>query len=335
MQSMFFPYTKVDKKNETNGGIHLQFVEKQGLTEQELADIRKLEERCNREEGIRLKLNWMTLQTRPAGETNDFLAYESGELVGFLGLYCFHSTEAEISGMVHPDYRRRGVFTSLVQAVKEECRRRGVPKLIFICQHRSVSGKAFLQALGAEYAFSEHWMEMTWADPREEQVQGREEEKPESELVRRNEQHSCREDAERGALRLHKATIDDLDIIVDLVSQGFEMSPEDSLDFVKRTLNDETEATYLSERDGEIIGNIRVSLEEGGAFLYGFCMRPDVRGHGYGRQTLAAIIDLVRREHGVRRFLLEVETKNDRALGLYESCGFRSQNVNDYYTLLI
>lgn len=77
-----------------------------------------------------------------------------------MGLYQFNSHEIEISGMVHPNYRRRGIFTELVKAAKEEIRQRGVSKLIYMNQKGSASGQLFLEALGAIYTFSEYWMKI-------------------------------------------------------------------------------------------------------------------------------------------------------------------------------
>ncbi|HZR41481.1 MAG TPA: hypothetical protein VFB12_15265 [Ktedonobacteraceae bacterium] len=73
----------------------------QGLTQDELVDIERLATICNTYDGLDLKLNWNILRSRPLDETNDFLYYEHGMLVGFLPLFSFSLREAEISGMVH------------------------------------------------------------------------------------------------------------------------------------------------------------------------------------------------------------------------------------------
>jgi ribosomal protein S18 acetylase RimI-like enzyme len=58
------------------------------------------------------------------------------------------------------------------------------------------------------------------------------------------------------------------------------------------------------------------------AFLYDIEVDEEHRGAGYGRALLAASEDLVR-SHGVSRFELNVFGGNTRALGLYESAGYR------------
>ena len=97
-----------------------------GLLQAELKEIQQLAQLCNQADGIRLKLNWDMLMERSSEVTNDFLFYSDGILIGFLGIYIFKSTEAEISGMVHPDYHHQGTvsFSALVEAAKQVCKER-------------------------------------------------------------------------------------------------------------------------------------------------------------------------------------------------------------------
>jgi GNAT superfamily N-acetyltransferase len=133
-------------------------VKKQGLTQTELAEIPLLADTCNAYEGLDLKLNWDTLEKREQDQTNDFLYYEDGALVGFLPLFSFNSTEAEISGMVHPDYRRRGIFTALFCEARAECQCRGFSKILLIVESASSAGQAFAHSLGTSYGFAEYAM---------------------------------------------------------------------------------------------------------------------------------------------------------------------------------
>ncbi|MBG9791344.1 hypothetical protein ABD76_01875 [Paenibacillus dendritiformis] len=130
------------------------------LDAQQLAAIRQLADLCNEHDGIILKLNWEMLQDRKDDAIIAFLYYAGGQVVGFLGLYQFRSSEVEVSGMVHPQYRRQGIFGKLVRAAQEECIRRNTGKLIFICERRSDSGRAYAESEGARYNFSEYWMQL-------------------------------------------------------------------------------------------------------------------------------------------------------------------------------
>lgn len=111
----------------------------QGLSQVELAAIEQLMQVCNAHEGLDLKINLQMLHLRPHNEINDFLYYEQDVLVGFLGLYAFNPYEAEISGMVHPKYRRKGIFTILFRAAFAVSQRRNIPRMLLIVEHASPS----------------------------------------------------------------------------------------------------------------------------------------------------------------------------------------------------
>ncbi|MGV2806599.1 GNAT family N-acetyltransferase, partial [Clostridium perfringens] len=79
----------------------------------------------------------------------------------------------------------------------------------------------------------------------------------------------------------------------------------------------------------ETVGKLRVSREDGQAWIYGFSILPEYQGRGIGRKALRQVV----KEQSSAGFTvhLEVETRNDHALRLYESVGFKSVHVQDYY----
>ncbi|NOU90474.1 GNAT family N-acetyltransferase [Paenibacillus sp. LMG 31460] len=286
-----------------------------GLSPLELEGVRKLWEVCNSHDHIEIKLNWSTLSDRPSGVTNDFLFYQNDRLVGFLAIYCFMSTEVEISGMVHPEARRQGIFGQMVQTAIAECRRREVPKLIFINERGSESGKAFLTNLGAAYSFSEYVME----------------------LQEQAAETSQALDSENSiAIRL--ADAQDTELLVKLNMSGFDMSESDTREYVTQTITGDKERTWIVElgEQREPIGKIGAMVEaEESGFIYGFCVMPAYRGKGYGRRILSQTITELKQLDHASFIKLEVSVENEKALGLYESCGFRTKNANDYYVLLL
>src|SRR5437660_12064453 len=107
-------------------------VKKQILTEAEATAIEQLITTCNNYEGLHMRIDVGALRQRAGNEANDFLYYEDDYLVGYLYVEGWGSRDREIAGMVHPDYRRRGIFSSLLAAAKEECYQRDVRKLIIV-----------------------------------------------------------------------------------------------------------------------------------------------------------------------------------------------------------
>ncbi|WHY71562.1 GNAT family N-acetyltransferase [Fictibacillus enclensis] len=86
--------------------------------QQQLSEIKKLQQQCEAEENLQLKLNWDMLEQRDGNRKEDFFHYEEGELCAFLGIYGFGS-KAELCEMVLPACRRKGIFTKLLKEAIE------------------------------------------------------------------------------------------------------------------------------------------------------------------------------------------------------------------------
>ncbi|MFC0215561.1 GNAT family N-acetyltransferase [Paenibacillus chartarius] len=276
---------------------------KRGFSERELNDIRALQQACEVYDGIRLKLNWSLLQKRGAEAPGDALFYEQGKLIGFAALYAFYSHEAELTGMVHPEKRRRGIFGQLAGTLENAALEQGFRDLIWFCPRASAAGRRFLEAKGVPYVYSEYVME-------------------------RGEDAGTA--APAAVLQLRQAGHSDLALLAKLNSSGFEMTMEEGLELALKSMSD-MERCYIAEVDGEAVGKINVLCEAGRAHLFAFVVSAEKRGMGYGRAMLSSVIELMQTERGLRRFSLEVAASNERALGLYRSCGFETVSIMDYY----
>ncbi|MFD2369770.1 GNAT family N-acetyltransferase [Brevibacillus sp. GCM10020057] len=278
--------------------------EKSKLSADELAAVKQLVNVCNEHDGIDLKVNPDMLANRSGTHTEDFLCYVGEQLVGFLGMYVFHGGEAEVSGMVHPDYRRRGIFRALQARAAKHCRTRNIPHQLFIVQRASKSGKACMEQLGASYQFSEYWMDLDSGKTA----------KPAADI------------------ELRAAGPEDVETVIRLNVHGFQMDEARAREMSIRVEQEADARTFLIFTDGKPIGKISAKVTDGEGFIYGFCVHPDHQGKGYGRRALARTIELIRAQ-GAERMSLEVASENSGALGLYESCGFVVRSANDYYKL--
>jgi len=275
------------------------------LTSEELEQIQSLEQTCTAHDGFALKLNWSMLRSRNGHEPQDYLYYQDGELIAFLGLYSFGSEEVEVSGMVHPSYRRQGIFRGMLTEAIADCRSRKFSRVLLIVTGASDTGKAFATGLGAEYSFSEYYMERIHA--------------PSQQAVL--------------PIRLRPVALSDLELLAQLNADGFSMSIEDAREYVRQTLEKNKETTYVAELEGTSIGKISVRLDEKQAFYYGFVVANELRGRGYGRAILQKTMEFAEEELQKTHHSLEVAAKNESALHLYRSCGFESVRSIEYYQI--
>ncbi|KON87599.1 hypothetical protein AF332_12670 [Sporosarcina globispora] len=271
------------------------------LTTKQLNDIQSLQQICEKTGNIKLKLNWDTLRSRPEEEENDYFQYDNtGKLIGFLALYNFGGP-VELCGMVHPDYRRNGVFTSLFK--QAEIQFAQARKLLINAPAASQSAKGFLKSLRCTYSFSEYQMKR---------------------------HKSAGMGIVNPGVTIRKAKRSDLVFINHLDTACFNIPEHEAEAFNNKIFDCENESTFIIEYKSEKAGKIRIQKEEDATWIYGFAVDPSLQGKGIGRGTLTKVVN---HEHskGINWVHLEVAAENDHALSLYKSCGFEPYGTQDYY----
>ena len=272
-----------------------------GLTDSALEAIEDLERRVLANDGGRLKLEWATLRTPPTDDVRALLWWEYDTLLGFLGIYGFGWPTLELTGMVDPQQRRRGIGRSLLEAALPLCRARGCERLLLVVPRVSLPGRELATSLGATHDHSEHALTLSKRPA---------------------------DGAGDPALHLREATKADLPALSALFLDGFGEARLDGTG----TLTDQQSRTLMIDRDGETIGTLRVTNDGYLARVYGFVVASQWRGRGVGREALERVCrDLF--DAGADSVGLEVEVANDHALGLYTSVGFEPVATEDYYAL--
>jgi len=90
-----------------------------------------------------------------------------------------------------------------------------------------------------------------------------------------------------------------------------------------RATPNETQATFVEERDGALIAIVAAFIGEDPetAYLVGMWVAPEVRGTGVAVRLVERVLDWAR-EHRRTRVVLSVKRGNEAAVGLYAKCGF-------------
>ncbi len=288
-----------DNKNKSG------LIAKSTLTPDEIAEISRLIDICNAHDGLRMRIGLDTLRERRSDETNDFLFYADGQLVGYLEADSYGGQEKELTGMVHPDFRRQGIFTTLFTAAKAELQRRRVQKLIFVCEHKSESGRAFLATTGAQLAYSEHEMWLGTFHERGRRTEG---------------------------LSMRRAGMEDIDTIVSFLATD-SGNVKGVREWVTELMGKPDQFWFfLATLKGQPLGTVRLDFMDELIGIYAFEVRLGYRGLGYGREMLEQLIYIAKGQSN-KPIMLDVETNNTNAIGLYLSCGFEIKTTYDYYEL--
>ncbi len=271
-----------------------------GLRQTRLDAIRDLEELCGEGGRVHIMLNWAMLERRDASESNDLFYFENGFLAGYLGLFGYskNAPELEASGMVAPDFRRRGIFRTLLGAAEREAGRRGAEKLVLAADCGEPSGAAFACSCG-------------YAPER-------------TELMMRCESDGW-EPAGEYALMFRKASLRDAKELAYLDMLCFGLPPEQANGFYEEGLHGDI---YIAQQDGRPVGKVGVADEETGS-IFGLAVAPGCRRRGYGREILDFVLGHI--FENSRSATLEVDERNRAAIALYESAGFETQTRFCYF----
>lgn len=266
-------------------------------------DVLQLQQCCEKTDGISLKLNWDMLEEHAIDDGTHLFEIRDGKLAAFLGRY-FFGGKLEICGMVHPNYRRAGIFTKLLLNGLDDATLATTSEILLNAPANSLSAKPFLDTVSCKYEMSEYQMKYA----------------PESdELTTINTDVSLRQ-----------ATEHDIELLIQLDSDGFEEQYEESKAFY-----DEMSPTQICENElillrGVAVGKIRVTRIHGESWIYGFVVSRSYRGQRIGSSVLRKVID---REvaAGFEHLGLEVALTNPDAMKLYTTAGFQVTSSQDYY----
>lgn len=269
------------------------------LTIEQLEEIKALQQVVERYDSIELKLNWDMLENRSEEEQTDFLTYDSGQLVGFLGLYSFGS-KIEVCGMVHPDYRRKGIFSNLFQNshfALEKARH-----ILLNVPANSKLGKQWLDSITCIYEESEYMMK--W----------------EGKVLPDQDE----------SISLRPSRKEDIDMKMKLDIVCFDFKAEEAKMYNDRLEKEGLQKEFfMIEAEDKIVGKIRIHRDKERSEIYGFAVLPDFQGKGYGRKALQKAVRMEAQQG--QSVYLDVQTENEKALSLYTAIGFIKESQQDYY----
>lgn len=272
------------------------------LDKNTISDIRLLEEKCMKKNGIdRVYLDDSLHFDHQIRHT--FIACEKGEPVSFLHLFIPTPNEAELSAITLPEQRGMGYFSALLACALQELEHYHIPDLLFVTRP-SAADPELMRHLGACYDFSEYVMMLEkseWQGP----------------------------DAYQ-EIRLVRAEWKNLDALVRISVAAFGDSGEDARSMAEKSLLSGSREGFAAEYNEKLIGMAYVNYEEEAPCIFGFAIDPEFQGRRLGTHFLNRIIEHVFSK-GVSAIKLEVDSKNDHALHVYQRLGFSVVSGYDYY----
>ncbi len=105
--------------------------------------------------------------------------------------------------------------------------------------------------------------------------------------------------------------------------QSEAMRRESFEDFFSRQARYDADASLVLFDGETIVGFVKIDLIKEGAYVHGIGVIPEYRGQGLAKYVLGTSLRKAA-ANGHKKMILEVDSENQAALGLYESLGFKT-----------
>lgn len=107
-------------------------------------------------------------------------------------------------------------------------------------------------------------------------------------------------------------------------------SYEDEVKFVRRKLEENAPMFSMVEsKSGEFIGNIEFMNIQNGSAELGIAITAKKQNMNYGTEAIKRMLEYGFDEMGLKRIILKVYPNNERAIHVYEKCGFVKYDVTE------
>lgn len=233
-----------------------------------------------------------------------FLGYEEVELVSFLTAFFPTKEEVEFTGFTHPEQRRRGYMTSLIDTAIPHFSHSTYTQALCIREKGSQSGEEYLSKRYPTIARSEFLLEL--------------------------KSNVWNSSTDVGTLTL--VTMQTKDAAVKILSEIFEQEEEISHQHLHFLLSRPDGQVYLYWVGGVLIGTLNVHyLCNEVAMIHAVGIHKDYRRRGYGYQMMISLLNTLTQRTALVR--LEVESNNAPAFALYQKLGFYTLNRTDYHAM--
>ena len=233
-----------------------------------------------------------------------FVYKRDGVIAGALRIYAPGRREIEVNALVAPEYRRRGIFGTLLKEAVREAAKYGYRRGLFVCGAESQEARGVMEHWGFEKEQAEFRMA---CDP--EDIRGF---------------------AVHPEIEITEATERDLAEMTALGKGVFGIDAASERRLLIRSLKHPGRAQWAVRKSGRIVGMCGTKLKADECMIYGLCILPAERKKGYASELIGFVAGYAAK-HGAKSLCLDVGTSNEAAIRLYRGCGFEKRSETSYY----
>lgn len=285
--------------------VERQFIKTSRLNKREIKNLRNLLQDSYKNDRFYIRLYWNIINQRELDALDDYLYYINGKLVGYFAIFVFKDTEAEISAVVHPDFRKQGLFTLMMQDAALDLDRRDISLCQLICHEKSEGSLKIVEKYGGKYDHSELEMEL----------------KQKVKL------------ADLPEVELRLAGEEDIQILAQIDADAFDTDVDHMVFRFTQNLAEKNRMAFVASHNGMDVGKTHIRFDhEGIAFIHDLGVPPKLRRKGYAAAMVMELINVMKKK-GYGKIALDVLDDNTNAIKLYQKCGFEITDEHKFYNV--
>ncbi len=223
------------------------------------------------------------------------------QIIGLCSIFAVNTFEAELSTVVSPSHRHRGIGKSLVNAAKHLLKEYGYKQVLYVCDDNSVSGRAFVGTFLTRHHHTEYTLKYEKSDDHPRATR----------------------------LLVSKAYERDLDHIIQINVDAFEDDYEVASQFITSTFASPTRTAYIGQLNYKPICTLMLGNEGGIYSINGVAVLKAFQGHGYAKELIQDVLYGLRNEE--QPIIIDVDSTNSAAYHLYKKIGFNESQVIAYF----
>ncbi|MDF1677435.1 MAG: GNAT family N-acetyltransferase [Legionellaceae bacterium] len=272
------------------------------LSQTTLSDLQALLDTCQKTDGASIPIYAHLLEAYRPGPPS-FLCYKNDQLIAFLAAFHFYPDAAEISLLVHPNHRRKGIAKELWNEMCQAIRIITPPLTHLIVSSPHASNKTWFKQYDFQFDHTEYDMSCT----------------PYISNLPPPPNYTIRE-----------ATPRDVNLLHNIDRACFNPNRPEAIQRIKKLLTTANIKVFLMFHNTELVGQVHLVFETAQVRLTDLAVLPHMQQQGFGQALLTYCLKYAYAKQQ-QTLSLTVASKNQHALRLYQNVGFQIYNAVDYH----
>lgn len=259
------------------------------------------------------------------------LYYHQSHLVGVGTIYAEDTDLAEVTSVIHPQYRKLPIKDAMIAKIKQICRDYRIRAIGYKIERNFYQQyPAFFNC----YRLNPDAMPeliLQFGDNQKEFL-GEEVQTVVAVQKKKNKRYDSQfDEKEDSVVQVSRALPQDLNSIAHILAECFDDSYYEERLFVERVVADSSMVLYQFSIQNEIIGTCSIEVHPKVIYLFAVAIKKKQQNKGFGTKAIAQLTTYLTQKYR-RPLQIQADKDNKKAIKLYQKLGFKT--VSEWIELI-